>query len=611
MIKGKNPTLLKVTYVRPNKKEKQEECFQVIYEDDNGEVKYAEEPGEADIWIVKPEFRNYSYNKPQEQMRKMTKYRVPISKIRYKIAEEAGQWGKAIIEKSYQENDYKVLDQLYKWPFAYGCDFQPEYYYMKNWFDKYELNTPHLSKCFLDIETDLMDCQVDLDNLQDSAFAPVNAVSVIMEDQNEVFQFCLRPYKPSPQGRSEEEYKKRYKLYEKQLADHNKLFSNLDAFYQDLHNRFDATYGELKYQIREYEKEIDLIADVFRYINNRKPNFCMIWNMRFDIQYLIERIKVLGYDPASIICSPEIPTKQCFFKIDKSTYMIEKQFDFAHISAFTQYICQMRLFASIRKSQHTLRSLKLNDIADMILKDKKVEYPDNANIVRFPYVDWILFLIYNIKDTLLQKGIEKKTNDLKTYYMRSMANLTPYNKIFKETHLLRNVREMYFEKEGLVQANNINIIERPKSEDPLFYGGEQKEEKASFKGAINADPVWNAPVGQKILGVPSNNIHSNSMDYDMGAFYPSIKIASNLDPDTLLYKASFNNDEFISGEFPNNSLNQQYEEKDKNGKTRSIDITGEAVNTYCTNNILTFAYNYLGLPGISELDSMVTSIIEK
>ena len=119
MIKGKNPTLLKVTYVRPNKKEKQEECFQVIYEDDNGEVKYAEEPGEADIWIVKPEFRNYSYNKPQEQMRKMTKYRVPISKIRYKIAEEEGQWGKAIIEKSYQENDYKVLDQLYKWQFEY------------------------------------------------------------------------------------------------------------------------------------------------------------------------------------------------------------------------------------------------------------------------------------------------------------------------------------------------------------------------------------------------------------------------------------------------------------------------------------------------------------
>ena len=35
---------------------------------------------------------------------------------------------------------------------------------------------------------------------------------------------------------------------------------------------------------------------------------------------------------------------------------------------------------------------------------------------------------------------------------------------------------------------------------------------------------------------------NNSMDYDMGAFYPSIKISSfNMDPDILLYKALFNN----------------------------------------------------------------------
>jgi hypothetical protein len=91
------------------------------------------------------------------------------------------------------------------------------------------------------------------------------------------------------------------------------------------------------------------------------------------------------------------------------------------------------------------------------------------------------------------------------------------------------------------------------------------------------------------------------MDYDMGAFYPSIKIASNMDPGTLLYKGEFTNSEFISGEFPNRSLNTTYQEKDKHGKLRNLDITGEAVNTYVSGNTLTFAYNYLGLPSITEL----------
>ena len=40
-------------------------------------------------------------------------------------------------------------------------------------------------------------------------------------------------------------------------------------------------------------------------------------------------------------------------------------------------------------------------------------------------------------------------------------------------------------------------------------------------------------------------MYKNPIDFDMGAFYPSIKIASNMDPGTLLYKASFNNNEFL------------------------------------------------------------------
>ena len=613
MINGKHPVLLKVTYIRPNRKFDQKECFQVIYMDDDGNVRFSEEPGEADIYITKPEWRNHTRNKAEERMEKLDKVRIPISKIRYYIAKEAGPWGKAILDQAVSEHNFKLLDQVYKWPFCYECDFQPEYYFMKNWYDKYELpSNPGLKKAFMDIETDLMDYSVDLEHIRDTAYAPVNIVVVILEATKEAYQFILRPYVPPKNGRSEEEYKERYAMYEKQLKDHQYLMSHLDEHYEKMHKEFDKVYGYLNYHIREYEHEIDLISDVFRLINTKKPNFMLIWNMRFDIQYLFWRIITLGYDPKSIMCHPDIPNPTCYFQEDRSTFLIEKQYDFFHCTSYTQYLCQMRNYASVRKSQHKLRSVALNAIADRELKDKKVEYPENANIVRFPYEDWILFIIYNLKDSLLQLGIERKTKDLETYYNRSHANLTPYNKIYRETHLLRNVREMYFEKDGWVQGNNLNVIDKRRdSSANEFYGNEDRgtEEKASFKGAINAEPSMNMNIGSEVLGVKSNNIFSNSIDEDMGAFYPSIKVASNMDPETLLYKASFNNDEFISEEFPNRSQNQQYEEKDKHGKTRPVDITGEAVHTYMSGNILTLLYNFGNLPSIPELYRQVKKML--
>lgn len=607
MIKEDNPMLLNVRYIRPSRDSDREECFEVIYKTRDGLVHKVEEPPYADIYIVKEKYRNFTYNKPQERIEKMDKKQVPISKIRYQIANEMGEQGRQFIKNCYETRNFGAINQLYKWPYAFGCDFQPEFYYMKNWYEKYDLRDIKLTKAFIDIETDLMVYELDMDNIQNTAYSPVNLISVTFEETKEVHTLILRPSKPSKLGRSEEEYLNIYNMYLKQMEDHQKLMSNMNSFINDLHDSFDETYGYLNYNIHEYEKEIDLIANAFKLINDRKPNFCMIWNMRFDIQYLYYRIIQLGYNPASIMCHPDFKDKKCLFKVDRSTYMLEKQYDYFECSSYTQYICQMRLYASIRKSQHKLRSVALNAIGDIELKDKKVEYPPESNIRTFPYNDWIRFIKYNIKDTLIQVGIERKTDDCMTYYMRSHSNLTPYSKIFRETHLLRNVREMYFEKDGWIQGNNINILDTRESEQQkrFYYGDEDDEDESTFKGAINADPIWNDHVGMKVMGSKTNNVFQNSIDYDMGGFYPSCKIASNMDPGTLLYKAEFNNEEFISGEYINRSLNTNYFEKDKNGNTRRLDITGEAVNTYASGNILTFGYNYLGLPSIDDIAKRV------
>jgi hypothetical protein len=328
MISVNKPLLLNVSYIKPDRKHDIEESFEIIYKDENDVVYKSNEPALAEIYFVKDEYRDFNYNKPQERIDKLRKESCLISNIRYKIAEEIGEDGLNFVKNCYNNRDYQALNRLYGWRYAFGCDFQPEFYFMKKWYEKYPLENVRLSKAFLDIETDIMDNIPDLEKIYLTAYSPVNLITIILEETKESFTFILKPYKPSKIGMSDEEYKTRYSYYEKQLHDHENLMLNLDSFIDNLHKSFDGTYGYLKYGLRVYEKEIDLIADTFRLLNSRKPNFCMIWNMRFDIQYLLERIKILGYDPKSIMCHPDFENPHCNFHVDKMTFKLEKQYDY-------------------------------------------------------------------------------------------------------------------------------------------------------------------------------------------------------------------------------------------------------------------------------------------
>ena len=639
MIHGRSPTLLNVTYIRSAPKLNISEHFEVIYRDDDGNICKSDEPPDVDIYFTKPKFRKFDNNgnpvdlwKPEERLERLDVKRVPYGRIRQTIEHEIGELGHRFYRRCMDNQTYDDLDDFYLWPYSYRADFLPEFYYMQEWMNRYPLPpSVKLTRAYLDIEVDQIDTYVNLDSIPGTANCPVNCVTVLIEESLQCYTFILEPYEPSHIGYNDDDYRLRRKRYDTQLIDHSKLMSDagMDNFIRDLNDTFDPVYGHITYHIRSFSSELELIRDVFQVINHWKPNFCLQWNMRFDIQYLVYRLQMIGGKEivAPTICHPDFDRQSCYFKIDRSTFQLEKQFDYFYCSSYTQYICQMRNYASIRKSQHALKSVALNYIADRELRDRKIEYANEMNFIEFMYLDWPRFVKYNIKDVLLQLGIERKCNDTMTYYLRSMVNCTPYPKIFRETYLLRNVRELYFNRDGWVQGNNVNIImlrKKWRAEKKLKEAFNQTEESmdtlpsaddddnvTTFKGAIMADPTMNDNVGIDVLGVPSNVVFMNTMDFDMRRFYPANKIMCNMDPITLIGKATFMGkgnpamEEFITGERLNRSLNQIYEEKDKNKVMRRNDHTGEAVNTYLTGNILTFGYNWLGLPSVSELYKVV------
>jgi DNA polymerase elongation subunit (family B) len=306
--------------------------------------------------------------------------------------------------------------------------------------------------------------------------------------------------------------------------------------------------------------------------------------MGFDIPYIIARIKELGMDPIDVMCHKEFPIKELYYKKDTKNFMVQNKSDFFKISAYTTYLDQMLLYAGLRKGQGEARSYALNAVAQKEVGDEKLDYSEDANIKTLPYVDYKKFVMYNIKDVLLQLGIERKTADIDNVYQRAYSNATSFHKIFKQTVFLKNRAYIEYYKQGLIIGNNAN----------LEYGFEQydkeNEEDEKFDGALVADPTLNDFTGIDLFGTPSMYIFDNVVDMDFSAMYPHIIIAFNIAPNCMVGKL------IIGG-----SIQEAYKNASQDGKVE--DAGKDFVDNLLVGNVANMGTKWFGLPGIIELNA--------
>ena len=169
----------------------------------------------------------------------------------------------------------------------------------------------------------------------------------------------------------------------------------------------------------------------------------------------------------------------------------------------------MIVYAQVRKGKSELGSVRLNVIGKEELGDEKLDYTEEANIKTLPYVNYKKFLLYNIKDVLLQYGIERKTSDLDNLYTRSIMNSVPYKKVFSQTALLRNRCYVDYLKQGYIIGNNINIDYERDFNEP------EEEEEEKFSGALVGDPLLNSEKnGMSINGVKNKFMRKYVIDFD-------------------------------------------------------------------------------------------------
>lgn len=414
-IGNKNLMLINTLYHRATKENDYCDFMDIIYKDLDTDSKHLvtiKNP-QMEIFFAREEARNYTHNRNFIEIPNAYSKIVPYKSLEMEIAKEAGDNYVKMIQECRRNRNMSAIRNIHKYRYVFASDYDIENWYKIQWMLEYENNKPKkITKQYLDIEVD----SIDTEGFPKDGECPINAVTIVDEESMTSYTFLLRNEK-NPQI---EEFEK-----------------GIDSFIEELHEAFDETYGRLEYKFYMYDEynEIGLIKDMFKLINTLKRDFLMIWNMDFDANFIIDRIKVLGYDPLDIICHKDFKIKQVYYHKDRLNFDVKNKADYFKVSSYTVYIDQMLSYIGLRKGQGELRSHALNAVARDEIGDEKLDYSEDANIKTLPYVNYKKFVMYNIKDVLLQMGIERKTSDVEGIYDRALVNATSYHKVFKQTVL--------------------------------------------------------------------------------------------------------------------------------------------------------------------------------
>lgn len=434
---------------------------------------------------------------------------VPYNELEKHIAEEIGEldfYFSNLKNKTRSANKLLHISN----PKIMGSDINIEDFYRFKFAKKFKNSITKINKAFFDIEADIKDMKGDFPEMGE---CPINAVTLINQQNNSVYVLFLRNSSNPLIKQFEEDLKagKVVPKFKALLEEHVGGWKNM------------VRYGirDFKYHFIPYDVEINLIIDLFAIINSLQPDFVLAWNMAFDIPYIIQRIINLGFNPADIMCHPDFKVKKVSYFHDTRTEVLAERGDFAKISSYSVYLDQMIQHASIRKGQSAYQSYSLDFVTNLICKFGKLDYHSiTPYLAELPYVNFEMFIFYNMIDVIDQVCIENKVNDIDFVFTKALNNNTRYEKVHRQTiYLINRLRSEYWDM-GYVVGNNVNRMNSKPTE--------------KFAGAFVADPMMiNDGPKLKLNGIPVM-IYDNLDDYDYRRLYPTMAQEFNMSDGTQI-----------------------------------------------------------------------------
>lgn len=575
--KGSDITVINTSYIPRRKNEDgtyQKDYIVILFRDNitGGKNVYIIQEPVYTFYTIKDENNIPDHNLFFIEKEKVIPCTCKYSDILRAIAEVTNRMDEYM--NNVNSGNYSDNKKLHTDPSVFMSDINIENYYRFLFGQSYTNNIFKLTKGFLDIETDIAYC---LSKFPEPGEVPINAIAYCDDAHNITYQFLLND-KNNP-------------LVEKYM-----YYTNRPEFQDELHNFVvDAVGGykkaikfgidKMKYKIVFFDDEYDLIKTAFKVIKATLPDFIEVWNMAFDLNYIIERLKVLGQDEIETICDGRIEYSFLKFYIDernKNNY--EERGDYVSASMYTVWLDQMIEFASRRKGRGRYQSFKLDAIGEVVAGVRKLDYSHiTTDLGKLPYIDFKTFSFYNVMDVIVQKCIESCTNDLEYVFTKCLVNNTNYAKCHRQSVYLANRFCKDFYEYRYIIGNNKNLW----NEKPT----------TKFPGAMVGDPTHNAECMMLHVNDRPTLLSNNVVDFDYSSLYPSIILENNLAPNTQIGKIII---EYLEDPAKPFSLNEHQDMYSSGDETAKYSRGGEFLENLISGNILEFCRRWMMLGDIYQ-----------
>ena len=526
------PNIIPLNFIYDKGKDFGDDTLTIIFKDNisNQKSSYTIKQPVIEAYFVKPEYRTFD--------NELSHHWFPIDKCYKKVVPYATRYYEAAKELGLENSEQAKLN-----PYVYGIDIEIENFYLIQFVKEYPCHEPKNINCgYFDIENDI----IRIEHFPEYGETPINAVTYIDGSNKTAYTLVLAKMDIPTVSQTHPKYAEYEDLKEKWKNDLETIRSHIPEFIQYLHQKYDENYPGFEFYLAFFDEEIQLIQAFWEIAKECNNDFVYAWNIPYDMQNMMNRPGILGYNvneiiPDEKVCK-DVPNASVSFVEDKNSKVGKRKHQCVTWTLPT-FLDQMVIYAGIRGGRGELASTKLNYIAQLELKDEKLDYSEDADIKTLFYRNLYKFIEYNLKDVLLQYGIETKTMDIQTIYSRMYDLFVTPSQSFTTTKVVLHALYAYALGKGFILGQNRNKNHKnlilPKygeifanvtadtSEEEYFdevFGDPDEEEnpeeegeegtvkREKYAGAFVMNPLYIAPTGVYIRGKPSKFVHDHVVD---------------------------------------------------------------------------------------------------
>ncbi len=273
---------------------------------------------------------------------------------------------------------------------------------------------------------------------------------------------------------------------------------------------FDVSKVDRPVLYRHCSSEIDLLSNFLDYWADHYPDVITGWYSElFDMPYLVNRMfKILGPDATKRLSPWNIVNQETVYIAEKPRLKVD-------LLGITQldYIDMFKKFTKNTLGEQD--SYKLNDVAHVVLKERKIDYSEYGHLHVLYEKNFQKFLEYNIQDVVLVEKLDHKLGLL----------LLVYTLAYKAKCSLKETLGTV----GIWDAYTYNAY---------------KEKGIALPFTLNS--IWRNIEGGYVKD-PQIGLHKWVVSLDLNSLYPRLIAMYNMSPETTLRKIKhFTVDDILS-----------------------------------------------------------------